>query len=152
MKTGKDMVELFDRMADKIDHKGKEPKDLSLVIETLHLLLKQMNLSDTVLETIKEECAGLDDKELKQEFRKRLLPLLEPLQKSPTMRKSREFNMTLLSLPEKKGRKFFELMASIEEANALELMDAQRERIIHDVKDSLKGYIIEMEEIQRSSV
>ena len=145
-KSAKDMLDIFDQCEGFF---GSKTKDFTSVIDALELLLTQMKITRQVSEETKKELKNYTDEEFTKEAMKRLAPRLKP-----TLKKLREVhdsgvNLKLFSLPDKKGKRFFEIMAELEEIGKLPMGDKTKRCKIYNVINSLEQYILEIKEINK---
>lgn len=151
--TGKRMLELFDEHADLFD---SMTKDFTLIIDVLESIVKQLRITREVSDELKRELnAGLngsDEAGFTKEAMKRILPRTAHLQKELKKMQGIEFNMMLFALPDKKGRKFYELVHELEEAGKMPMRDPAKKERIDNVTSSLEQYISEIKEMSKPFV
>lgn len=153
-KTGsiKDILEMFDENASLFYMLGSSIKDFTPIIEILELFVKQMKITREVSQEIKKELSDLNDEEFTKEAMKRLLPRAEPMQKKLQKMNDPDFNMMLFALPNKKGRRFFELMLELEEISKLTRKDPSKRDKIDSLINSFEQYVSEIKEISKPFV
>lgn len=145
----KDMLEFFDDSSDMLSLFGSKTKDYTLIINTLELFVEQMKITREVSQQIKRELSEFKEEEFTKEAMKRLVPKIKPMQKELQRMRDSGFEMMLFALPDKKGRRFFEIMAELENAGKLPITDLSKRAKIDAVIDSLEQYILEIKEISK---
>lgn len=148
----KNMLKLFDENVDMFSLFGSKTKDFTLIINILELFVKQMKLTREVSQEVKKELSELRGEGFAKEAMKRLAPRVKPIQRELQRMQDNEFNMMLFALPNKKGRKFFELMLELENAGKLPTEDPSKREKIDSVINSLEQYIFEIKEISKPFV
>ncbi|MEK6816467.1 MAG: plasmid pRiA4b ORF-3 family protein, partial [Nanoarchaeota archaeon] len=147
--TGKSMLELFDEHADLFD---SSTKGFTLIIDVLESIVKQLRIMREVSDELNAELSGFDEAGFTKEAMKRILPRTAHLQKELKKMQGIEFNMMLFALPDKKGRRFYELVHELEEAGKLPVSDPAKKERIDNVASSLEQYISEIKEMSKPFV
>ena len=152
IKSASKMLKMFDENANLFSIFCGIKKDFSLIINTLELFVKQMKLTREISQQVKKELENFNDDEFVKEVRKRFEPIVAPIQKDLNKINSKEFHTLLFALPDKKGRKFFEMMERLEEAGELKINNPSKREKIDSVISDLENYILEIKEISKPFV
>lgn len=146
----KNMLKFFDEAADLSFMVDPKTKDFTLIIDALELFIKQMKITKEVSQEVKEELGDFTEEDFTKETMKRLLPKIKPIQKKLEEMENIGLNIMLFALPDKKGRKFIELMVELEEAGKLPVKDPTKRERVDKVLNSLEKYLSEIKEISKT--
>ena len=92
------MLKLFDENSEIANMFVQRTKDFTLVIDTLNLFLKQMNITKEVSMEVKEELGNdFDDREFTERCMKELAPRIKKIQKKLLKMEENGFSMMLLN-------------------------------------------------------
>jgi hypothetical protein len=132
MKGPKEILEIFDKCCDSIG--TSNTKDVSVLVKGIELMLKQMKLTREKAIELRKTFKGTNEEFIKKATNE-LVPILNPIQKEFDKINSFMFNSLLFTLPDKKGKIFFEIMAESEELGKLPFDDpARRKRIDKNIE------------------
>ncbi|HIH31587.1 TPA: plasmid pRiA4b ORF-3 family protein [Candidatus Woesearchaeota archaeon] len=147
LNSAKEVLKLYDANLDLARCFGIRTKDFTKLIEQLEIFIDRMILSRKVSEEVKQEFPDISDEDFILEAGKRLVPVLNQIQKNMKKYADYDFDLLLFSLPENKGRRFFELMAELEDIEKLPLRHPDKRKKIDRIIESLKKYVLEIKAI-----
>lgn len=139
------MLRIFDTFS--YSHLGPQTKDFTSLINYLEILIKQIKLTREVSEEVKKEIK--DEQKFMEEAVKRIKLRIKPLEKKLASMKNNEVELLFFSLPNKLGRKFFELMKRLEEAREMSFEDTSKRATIDAIIHELEGYSDEIKAISQ---
>ena len=152
IKNSSDYLKYFDQMSIIFRSFGSMTKNCSEIISALEGFVEQLKITLKVSKKIREEIGDADDKQIFREAKKRLKGNLALFQKELKRMNDPSFHLLLFTLPDKKGRKFFELMGKLDEIAKIPKTDnSKREKIEMTIKE-IESYISELKEISKPFV
>jgi ABC-type cobalt transport system substrate-binding protein len=149
MITTKEIIKLFDTKYEMLQNLYPNTKDYTLLIESINLLIKQMKITRNVSIQLKKDNKYLSDDEFTEEAIKIIEKKLEPIIKRINELDSLGVIKKLFSLPNKKGKEYYEIMYQLEEAGKLKLNDPNKRIIIDNLILSLENFRDDIEKLNK---
>lgn len=147
----KDIIKRFDENAEILESFGTRTEEFTPLIKILELLMKQMKITREVSKNSQEQ-SDLGRKEFAEKASKRLMPKMKRNQNAMMNLQDPEFRRMLFSLPDRRCRKYLEIMLAIEDAEKHSLIDPAKNEKIDKIINSLERYIEEIKELNKPSI
>lgn len=126
---------------------GPQTKDFTSLVNYLELLIKEIKLTREVSEEVKKEVK--EEQKFMEEATKQLKVRSKPFEKELSSMKNKGVELLFFSLPNKLGRKFFELMKQLERAGKISFEDSSKRATIDIIIHELEGYLDEIKGINQ---
>ncbi|MBU2637510.1 MAG: plasmid pRiA4b ORF-3 family protein [Nanoarchaeota archaeon] len=151
--TVRELLKYFDEGADIFSVFGSRTKDFTLIIDALESFVNQIkairNIKIKLLEEIKAELGELKQEELDKELMKRMEPQLLLSQQWFQKMMDEKFMLLLFTLPDRRGRRFLEIMQEIEEAGTLPMDRDLKQEKADIIISEFGDYISEIKRISK---
>lgn len=150
--SAKDILKMYDQNAGILSMFVPKTKDFTTLIEVFEAYLNRIKITKEIGDEIKKECSGLSDDAFFAEFDKRVAQRIEPTNSMTDRVRDEEFFTKLCALPDNKGRRFFELMADLEDWAMLPMDElSKKERRDNWIK-TMEDYVSEIKAVNKPFV